>query len=102
MSPGVEPVPSQAFVSPRKPLAEWPLEDRPGWALPSQTSGFLLPTPDDKTEPGEEKDPAVVLQSDEVPAEEAHLGPNCYYDKAKSFFDNISSELKSRCARAWT
>lgn len=24
------------------------------------------------------------------------LGPNCYYNKAKCFFDNISSEMKSR------
>lgn len=37
-----------------------------------------------------------MTQSDEVPAEEDHLGPNCYYDKSKSFFDNISSELKTR------
>lgn len=51
---------------------------------------------DDRAEKGEEKDPAVVTQSDEAPAEEDHLGPNCYYDKSKSFFDNISSELKTR------
>lgn len=51
---------------------------------------------DDKAEKGEEKDPAVVTQNDEAPAEEDHLGPNCYYDKSKSFFDNISSELKTR------
>ncbi|KAB0404600.1 hypothetical protein E2I00_017047 [Balaenoptera physalus] len=51
---------------------------------------------DDKAEKGEEKDLAVVTQSDEAPAEEDHLGPNCYYDKSKSFFDNISSELKTR------
>lgn len=38
----------------------------------------------------------MVTQSDEAPAEEDHLGPNCYYDKSKSFFDNISSELKTR------
>lgn len=24
------------------------------------------------------------------------FGPKCYYDKAKSFFDNISSDHKSR------
>lgn len=29
-------------------------------------------------------------------AEEDPLGPNCYYNKAKCFFDNISSEIKSR------
>lgn len=57
--------------------------------------GVLL-CADDKAEKGEEKDPAVVTQSDEAPAEEDHLGPNCYYDKSKSFFDNISSELKTR------
>ncbi|XP_076131926.1 protein LSM14 homolog B [Alosa pseudoharengus] len=28
--------------------------------------------------------------------EEDPLGPNCYYNKAKCFFDNISSEMKSR------
>uniref|UniRef100_A0A673VG74 LSM family member 14B n=1 Tax=Suricata suricatta TaxID=37032 RepID=A0A673VG74_SURSU len=55
---------------------------------------------DDKAEKGDEKDPAVVTQSDEAPAEEDHLGPNCYYDKSKSFFDNISSELKTRSG-AW-
>ncbi|XP_017358954.1 protein LSM14 homolog B isoform X2 [Cebus imitator] len=54
---------------------------------------------DDKTEKGEEKDPAVVTQSDETPAEEDLLGPNCYYDKSKSFFDNISSELKTSSRR---
>ncbi|XP_027989330.1 protein LSM14 homolog B isoform X2 [Eptesicus fuscus] len=54
---------------------------------------------DDKAEKGEEKDPAVVTQSDEAPAEEDHLGPNCYYDKSKSFFDNISSELKTSSRR---
>ncbi|XP_058418341.1 protein LSM14 homolog B isoform X1 [Diceros bicornis minor] len=54
---------------------------------------------DDRAEKGEEKDPAVVTQSDEAPAEEDHLGPNCYYDKSKSFFDNISSELKTSSRR---
>lgn len=54
---------------------------------------------DDRAEKGEEKDPAVVTQSDETPAEEDHLGPNCYYDKSKSFFDNISSELKTSSRR---
>ncbi|XP_061650832.1 protein LSM14 homolog B-like isoform X2 [Phyllopteryx taeniolatus] len=28
--------------------------------------------------------------------EECHFGPKCYYDKAKSFFDNISSNNKLR------
>ncbi|XP_011526908.1 protein LSM14 homolog B isoform X2 [Homo sapiens] len=54
---------------------------------------------DDKAEKGEEKDLAVVTQSAEAPAEEDLLGPNCYYDKSKSFFDNISSELKTSSRR---
>ncbi|XP_006896994.1 PREDICTED: protein LSM14 homolog B [Elephantulus edwardii] len=54
---------------------------------------------DEKAEKGEEKDPAVVTPSDETPAEEDLLGPNCYYDKSKSFFDNISSELKTSSRR---
>ncbi|KAH0515305.1 Protein LSM14-like protein B, partial [Microtus ochrogaster] len=51
---------------------------------------------EDKAEKGEEKDPTVMTQSEETPTEEDLLGPNCYYDKSKSFFDNISSELKTR------
>ncbi|XP_023039102.1 protein LSM14 homolog B isoform X2 [Piliocolobus tephrosceles] len=54
---------------------------------------------DDKAEKGDEKDLAVVTQSAEAPAEEDLLGPNCYYDKSKSFFDNISSELKTSSRR---
>ncbi|XP_038185704.1 protein LSM14 homolog B isoform X2 [Arvicola amphibius] len=54
---------------------------------------------DDKAEKGEEKDPTVMTQSEEAPAEEDLLGPNCYYDKSKSFFDNISSELKTSSRR---
>ncbi|XP_062060426.1 protein LSM14 homolog B isoform X3 [Lepus europaeus] len=54
---------------------------------------------DDNAEKGDEKDPAVVAQREEPPAEEDLLGPNCYYDKSKSFFDNISSELKSSSRR---
>ncbi|XP_031228821.1 protein LSM14 homolog B isoform X4 [Mastomys coucha] len=54
---------------------------------------------DDKAEKGEEKDPAVMTQSEETPAEGDLLGPNCYYDKSKSFFDNISSELKTSSRR---
>lgn len=59
------------------------------------SQGLLLHA-DDRAEKGEEKDPSVVTPSDETPAEDDHLGPNCYYDKSKSFFDNISSELKTR------
>lgn len=32
----------------------------------------------------------------ESTAEDDPLGPKCFYNKAKSFFDNISSELRSR------
>lgn len=66
-----------------------PLERTPGSAS----------LPDDNAEKGDEKDPAVVAQREEPPAEEDLLGPNCYYDKSKSFFDNISSELKSSSRR---
>ncbi|XP_054074143.1 protein LSM14 homolog B isoform X6 [Rissa tridactyla] len=55
---------------------------------------------DDKSETGEEKgDPGVATQNNDGNAEEDLLGPNCYYDKSKSFFDNISSELKSSSRR---
>ncbi|XP_014812244.1 PREDICTED: protein LSM14 homolog B isoform X4 [Calidris pugnax] len=55
---------------------------------------------DDKPEAGEEKgDPGVAPQNNDGNAEEDLLGPNCYYDKSKSFFDNISSELKSSSRR---
>ncbi|XP_030319033.1 protein LSM14 homolog B isoform X3 [Calypte anna] len=55
---------------------------------------------DDKAETGEEKgDPGVAPQNNDSNAEEDLLGPNCYYDKSKSFFDNISSELKSSSRR---
>ncbi|KAI4873643.1 hypothetical protein NFI96_031474 [Prochilodus magdalenae] len=48
------------------------------------------------TEAKEEKvDSGVETQSSEGAVEEV-LGPKCFYNKAKSFFDNISSELKSR------
>lgn len=30
------------------------------------------------------------------PGEDDHFGPKCYYDKAKSFYDNISSDKKFR------
>ncbi|XP_065610501.1 protein LSM14 homolog B isoform X2 [Cyrtonyx montezumae] len=55
---------------------------------------------DDKAETEEEKgDPGVATQNSDGNAEEDLLGPNCYYDKSKSFFDNISSELKSSSRR---
>ncbi|XP_026086278.1 LSM14A mRNA processing body assembly factor b isoform X5 [Carassius auratus] len=48
----------------------------------------------EKTLNGEEKtDSGVETQNSESNAdEEDPLGPNCYYDKSKSFFDNISCD----------
>lgn len=55
---------------------------------------------DDKVETGEEKgEPPVAAENCNANADEDLLGPNCYYDKTKSFFDNISSELKSSSRR---
>uniref|UniRef100_A0A8C5R663 Protein LSM14 homolog B n=1 Tax=Leptobrachium leishanense TaxID=445787 RepID=A0A8C5R663_9ANUR len=53
---------------------------------------------DDKPEKeGEEKgDSGVETQNSDSTPEEDPLGPNIYYDRSKSFFDNISSEMKSR------
>ncbi|XP_063315679.1 protein LSM14 homolog B isoform X3 [Pelobates fuscus] len=46
---------------------------------------------------GEEKgDSGVETQNSDGSPEEDPLGPNIYYDRSKSFFDNISSEMKSR------
>ncbi|KAK1801618.1 hypothetical protein P4O66_022194 [Electrophorus voltai] len=36
------------------------------------------------------------MKTGDGPAEEELLGSKCFYNKAKSFFDNISSELKAR------
>lgn len=44
---------------------------------------------------GEDKgEPGVETQNCETNADEERdpLGPNCYYDKSKSFFDNISCD----------
>lgn len=48
----------------------------------------------EKTVNGEDKgDSGVETQNSEGNAEEEDpLGPNCYYDKSKSFFDNISCD----------
>ncbi|XP_067856457.1 protein LSM14 homolog B isoform X4 [Heptranchias perlo] len=60
---------------------------------------------DDKVHKGdlgdqEEKgDSNVETPNTEGNKEEPPLGPNCYYDKTKSFFDNISTEPKTR--RTW-
>ncbi|XP_058499863.1 protein LSM14 homolog B [Solea solea] len=52
---------------------------------------------------GQNKVKGATQEVDEKSKEELHLttkddhfGPKCYYDKAKSFFDNISSENKFR------
>ncbi|XP_020382631.1 protein LSM14 homolog B isoform X6 [Rhincodon typus] len=47
----------------------------------------------------EKGDSNVESPSTEGNKEEPPLGPNCYYDKTKSFFDNISTEPKTR--RTW-
>ncbi|KAB5546038.1 hypothetical protein PHYPO_G00067500 [Pangasianodon hypophthalmus] len=44
----------------------------------------------------EKSDSGVETQNSEGAADEEPFGPKCFYNKAKSFFDNISSELKSR------
>ncbi|XP_008108365.1 protein LSM14 homolog B isoform X4 [Anolis carolinensis] len=55
---------------------------------------------DEKVETGEEKgEPTVTADNCDGATDEDLLGPNCYYDKTKSFFDNISSELKSSSRR---
>ncbi|XP_014344211.1 protein LSM14 homolog B isoform X3 [Latimeria chalumnae] len=52
---------------------------------------------DDKLEKeGEKGDTTVDAQNGDGNTDEDPLGPKCYYDRSKSFFDNISSELKSR------
>uniref|UniRef100_A0A3Q3LYU2 LSM14A mRNA processing body assembly factor a n=1 Tax=Labrus bergylta TaxID=56723 RepID=A0A3Q3LYU2_9LABR len=53
---------------------------------------------------GEEKgDSAVETQNSEGNAEEEGdpLGPNCYYDKSKSFFDNISCDDTRERRQTW-
>ncbi|KAG9474506.1 hypothetical protein GDO78_004689, partial [Eleutherodactylus coqui] len=53
---------------------------------------------DDKPEKevDEKGDSGVETQNSDGNPEEDPLGPNIYYDRTKSFFDNISSEMKSR------
>ncbi|XP_067303495.1 protein LSM14 homolog B isoform X2 [Pseudorasbora parva] len=47
-------------------------------------------------ETSEESDKEREKPENESAAKEDPLGPKCFYNKAKCFFDNISSELKSR------
>ncbi|XP_059383119.1 protein LSM14 homolog B [Carassius carassius] len=49
-------------------------------------------SPEERSDKEKEK---PVLES-ESNVEEDPLGPKCFYNKAKCFFDNVSSELKSR------
>ncbi|KAJ8409015.1 hypothetical protein AAFF_G00240360 [Aldrovandia affinis] len=51
---------------------------------------------DAKEDVEEKVDSGVDTQNSEGTVEEDPFGPKCYYDKTKCFFDNISSELKSR------
>ncbi|XP_076875046.1 protein LSM14 homolog B [Brachyhypopomus gauderio] len=44
----------------------------------------------------EEVKEGVETKDGDGPVEAELLGPKCFYNKAKSFFDNISSELKAR------
>nr|XP_015220242.1 PREDICTED: protein LSM14 homolog B isoform X2 [Lepisosteus oculatus] len=44
----------------------------------------------------EKGDSEIDTGNIENSVEDDLFGPNCYYDKTKCFFDNISSELKSR------
>ncbi|XP_052387334.1 LSM14A mRNA processing body assembly factor b isoform X7 [Carassius gibelio] len=57
----------------------------------------------EKTLNGEEKtDSGVETQNSESNAdEEDPLGPNCYYDKSKSFFDNISCDDSRERRQTW-
>lgn len=89
------PIPPAALPRPEDSCQEGLLGEK-GCSVHVPASQCVLLRADDKAEKGDEKDSAVVTQSDDAPAEEDHLGPNCYYDKSKSFFDNISSELKTR------
>ncbi|XP_036399454.1 protein LSM14 homolog A-like isoform X2 [Megalops cyprinoides] len=58
------------------------------------------PEKQEKTVNGEDKgDSGVETQNSEGNAdEEDPLGPNCYYDKSKSFFDNISCDDTRKAA----
>ncbi|XP_062871172.1 protein LSM14 homolog B [Trichomycterus rosablanca] len=44
----------------------------------------------------EKSDSGVETQNSEGAVEEDPFGPKCFYNKAKCFFDNISSDIKSR------
>ncbi|KAG9332558.1 hypothetical protein JZ751_014656 [Albula glossodonta] len=61
-----------------------------------QLQELQLNIKDTKDDVEEKVDSGVETQNSEGTVEEDPFGPKCYYDKTKCFFDNISSELKSR------
>ncbi|XP_048034887.1 protein LSM14 homolog B isoform X1 [Megalobrama amblycephala] len=52
--------------------------------------------PKETPEEGSDKEREKSAPENESAVKEDPLGPKCFYNKAKCFFDNISSELKSR------
>lgn len=52
--------------------------------------------PKERPEERSDKEQEKPVPESESPADEDPLGPKCFYNKAKCFFDNVSSELKSR------
>lgn len=64
------------------------------WVIMSLCAADEKSEKSEKTLNGEEKtDSGVETHNSEGNAdEEDPLGPNCYYDKSKSFFDNISCD----------
>lgn len=57
---------------------------------------FLLSEPKESPEERIDKEKEKPVLESESNVEEDPLGPKCFYNKAKCFFDNVSSELKSR------
>lgn len=56
----------------------------------------FLSEPKETPEEGSDKEREKPEPENESAVKEDPLGPKCFYNKAKCFFDNISSELKSR------
>ncbi|XP_016419522.1 protein LSM14 homolog B isoform X1 [Sinocyclocheilus rhinocerous] len=52
--------------------------------------------PKESPEERSDKEQEKPVPESESTVEEDPLGPKCFYNKAKCFFDNVSSELKSR------
>lgn len=57
---------------------------------------FLLSEPKESPEERRDEEQEKPVPESESTVEEDPLGPKCFYNKAKCFFDNVSSELKSR------